>query len=76
MYSFRILTSLDFLMSWNTNKQLILKDLNEGSIDEINLGNFVTSIYKNIVDISYYLFKINAFNSSIKAVFSVKLFFN
>lgn len=34
----------------------MLKNLNEGSVDEKNLCNFIISIYKNIVDISYHLF--------------------
>ena len=38
------------------NNISILKSLNEGSVDEINLCNFIISMYKNIVDISYYLF--------------------
>lgn len=34
----------------------ILKELNEGIVDEVNLSNFIVSMYKNIVDISFYLF--------------------
>jgi hypothetical protein len=48
----------DFSIPINIIKDNIklLKELNEGSIDEVNLCNFIISIYKNIVDISYHLF--------------------
>jgi len=48
----------DFSIPINVIKENIniLKSLNEGSKDEINLCNFIMGMYKNIVDISYYLF--------------------
>lgn len=48
----------DFVSPINAIKNNIdqLKQLNNGSDDEINICKFVMSTYKNIVDISYYLF--------------------
>jgi len=48
----------DFSLPINVIKENIntLKELNEGFVDEVNLSNFIVSMYKNIVDISYYLF--------------------